>query len=95
MPLDGVSPEIAGWVTVNVAALVVVPPAVVMAIGPEPAPAGTTAVTSLSETTVYVLATVPPKLTELAPVNPVPVMSTVAPWSPLAGVKLEIVGAGS
>jgi hypothetical protein len=48
----------------------------------------------VAETTVNEAAAVPPKLTEVAPVKPVPVIVTVAPLAALVGVKLVIVGAG-
>jgi hypothetical protein len=50
-------------VTVNSAALVAVPPAVVIVILPVTAPAGTVAVTLASDTTANVVAFTPPNAT--------------------------------
>src|SRR6185312_15779089 len=83
-----------GGVTVKLPLDVAVPPAVVTLRGPLVAPAGTTAVSWLSESTVKLLASVPLKLTRLAPVKPLPVSVTVLPAALLVGVKLVSVGAG-
>jgi hypothetical protein len=80
-------------VTVKVATLVAVPPAVVTFHLPEAAPAGTVAVICVAELTVKV-AVAEPSLTELAPVKFVPVNVTLVPTGPLAGEKLKTVGAG-
>jgi len=53
-------------VTVKLAALVAVPPAVAIVIFPVTAPVGTVAVTCVSEFTVNVVAFTPPKLTLVA-----------------------------
>jgi hypothetical protein len=47
----------------------------------------------VAETTVNDVATVPPKLTAVAPVKSVPVIVTVAPSAALVGVKEVMVGA--
>jgi hypothetical protein len=72
--------------------LVAVPPGVVTAIGPVVALLGTVAVIWVSEATVYA-AEAPLKLTDVAPVKPVPVIVTTVPESPLAGVNEPIDGA--
>src|SRR6266545_193390 len=93
-PVAGEKDEIvgAGCVTVKLEALVAVPPPVVTSMGPVVAPDGTVPVICVSEFTVKV-APVPLKVTELAPVNAVPLITTVVPTGPLVGVKDEIVGA--
>lgn len=95
VPLAGAKDEMvgAGGVTVNAVALVAVPPGVVTLIVPVDAPVGTVAVTEVSEPTVND-AEVAPNVTLVVPVKPVPVMVTLAPTGPLAGVKDEIVGTG-
>jgi hypothetical protein len=80
-------------VTVKLLLLVAVPPPVVTLHCPELAPAGTVAVTEVAEFTVNA-ADAAPRLTELAPVRFVPVKVTLVPDGPLAGEKLERVGAG-
>jgi hypothetical protein len=80
-------------VTVKVATLVAVPPAVVTLHLAEAAPAGTDAVICVAEFTVKVAVT-EPSLTELAPVKFVPVNVTLAPTGPLDGEKPDTVGAG-
>jgi hypothetical protein len=56
-----------------------VAPGVVTVMSTVPVPAGAVAMISVSDTTVKLVAAVVPKLTPVAPVNPVPVMSTVVP----------------
>jgi hypothetical protein len=70
-----------------------VPPGVVTATSPE-APPATTAVMLVGDTILKEVASVPPKLTEVAPEKFVPVMVTVPPAALLVGVKLVTVGAG-
>jgi len=72
--------------------LVAVPPDVVIAIFPVFAPAGTVAVTCVSEFTVKVVAATLPNVTFVPCVNPVPVIVTAVPTSPLVGVKPLMVG---
>ena len=79
--------------TVNVPALVAVPPGVVTDIFPVVAPAGTVAVICVAELTVKV-ELIPLNLTSVAPVKFVPVITMLAPMRPLVGLKLVIVGAG-
>jgi hypothetical protein len=81
-------------VTLKLALEVALPPGVVTLSGPLVAPAGTTAVSWLSLTTVKLLASVPPTATLLALVNPLPERVTLVPTAPLVGVKLVRVGAG-
>ncbi len=83
-----------GALTVKLLEEVALPPGVVTLRGPFVAPAGTTAVSWLSESTVKLAASVPLKLTLLAPVNPLPVNVTVLPTAPEVGLKLLSVGAG-
>jgi hypothetical protein len=97
LPLDGLNDVIRGAgtdvvVTVKLDELVALPPGVVTVIGPLVAPLGTVALICVSELTAYV-ADVPLKLTEVAPVRPVPVIVTESPVAPLVGVKEPIAGA--
>lgn len=94
-PLVGLNDEIvgAGCVTVKAVALVAVPTGVVTTIVPVDAPLGTVAVNDVLETTVNV-ALVPPKVTFVVPVKPLPVIVTFVPTGPLVGLNDEIVGAG-
>ena len=99
-PLVGLNDVIvgAGW-TVKFVELVAVPPGVVTRIGPVVAVAGTVAVICVSELKTNAADTLPGgvcllKVTELAPVNPVPVMTTVVPTGPLVGLNEVIVGTG-
>ena len=78
--------------TVNVAELDAVPPAVVMAIFPVMAPVGTVAVTCVLEFTVKLVAFTPPKVTLVVWARLFPMMTTEVPTGPLVGLKLEIVG---
>src|SRR5438309_8576365 len=93
-PLVGVKLVIVGAlaVTVKLLLLVAVPPGVVTPIGPLVAPLGTVAVIEVAELTLKAALT-PLKATALAPVKLVPLMLTLVPTGPLAGVKLLIVGA--
>ena len=58
------------------------------------APGGTVAEMEVAEARVTVAAATPLKVTEVAPVRFVPVMTTLVPMIPEAGVKLVTVGAG-
>lgn len=69
---------------------VAVPPDVVTLTEPV-APVPTTAVICVAVTTLKLAAAVPPKLTAVAPVRPVPVIVTVAPAAAVVGVKELIV----
>ena len=79
-------------VTEKDAELLAEPVGVVTVILPVAAPAGTVAVTCVSEFTVKVVAATPPKATRFVPVNPEPVITTRVPGGPLLGVKLDIKG---
>ena len=93
-PEDGVNDVIAGmWETVKLAALVAVPPAVVMLILPVVASVGTVAVTEFADTTLNVVASIPLNVTSVAPNRLVPVMVTDVPDGPEVGVNEDIVGA--
>jgi hypothetical protein len=76
--------------TVKFVELVPVPEGVVTAIFPVVAPVGTVAVICVDEFTVNV-ALVPLNVTDVAPVKPVPVMTTEAPTAPEVGVNEVIV----
>src|SRR2546422_11630385 len=95
-PLVGVKLVIVGALatTVNVLALVAVPPGVVTLSGPVVAPAGTVAWIAVAEVTVKLVLT-PLNVTAVAPVKFVPLVVTLAPTDPLVGVKPVIVGAGA
>jgi hypothetical protein len=66
--------------------------AVVMAIFPVNAAAGTVAVTCVSEFTLKALAVTPLKVTAVVPVRLTPVMTTDVPTGPFSGAKLLICG---
>src|SRR6476620_9173364 len=84
-------------ITVKGVALVAVPPAVVIVIGPVVAPFGTIAVTLVVMTVVTVAGT-PLKATCVRPglgSKPLPLTVTTVPGGPLAGAKPAMTGAGS
>jgi hypothetical protein len=97
-PADGLTPVMVGGATnVNWSAVPValVPPGVVTVISMVPADcAGAVAVILLELLMVKVLAAVPPKLTAVAPVNPVPLIVTLVPPAvgPEAGLTLVTEG---
>ena len=92
-PLPGEKPLIAGVrLTVKEVALVAVPAAVVTAMTPVVAPAGTVAVILTGVLTVKVAA-VPLNVTDDAPAKLAPLMATLVPAVPVDGVKLVIRGA--
>jgi hypothetical protein len=78
---------VGGAVTVKSLELVAVPDGVVTAIFPVVAPDGERAEICVAELTVNVEVT-PLNFTDVAPVNPVPLMTTDVPLAPLDGVKL-------
>ena len=80
-----------GTLTVKLLALVAVPLGVVTLSAPLVAPAGTVATITVSEVTEKLAPTVF-NVTAVAPVKFAPLIVTLLPTSPLAGVKLEIVG---
>jgi hypothetical protein len=80
-------------VTVNADVLVVVPAGVSTVIEPPVAPAGTVAVTEESEATAKGIV-VPFKRTAVAPLKPVPRITTRVPEGPLIGPKEKIDGPG-
>src|SRR6267378_2626382 len=91
-PLAGVKLAIVGGlITVKLPALLAVAAGLVTLMGPEAAPAGTVAVIALAELTVK-LALVPLNRTAVAVLKFVPLIVTLVPTGPLAGVKLAIVG---
>jgi hypothetical protein len=80
-------------VTMKSVALVAVPPGVVTVIFPVTAPLGTVAVICVpEELTENVAAETPPNLTDVAPVKPVPLITTTVPTCPLGGEKDVIAG---
>ena len=89
-PLGGLKLAITG-VTLNFFELPN-PPGVKIPIPPVLAPLGTVAVTCVAELTVNVVAFIPPNVTLLACVKPVPVMMTGVPTGPLGGAKLVMAG---
>src|SRR2546430_14009350 len=89
--LAGVKLVIGVGLTVNTLRLVAVPPDVATVIDPVVKPAGTVAWIAVAEFTVK-LALAPLKRTAVVPVKFVPLIVTVVPTGPLAGVKLVIVG---
>ena len=91
-PLCGVkSVIVGGCITVKLPALVAVPPGPVTLSGPLAAPAGTVAWIAVSDATENDAA-VPLNATAVAFVKFVPVIVTLAPSIPLAGVKSVITG---
>src|SRR5436190_339107 len=92
-PLAGVKLVIVGGLmtSVNALALVAVPLGVVTPISPVVVPAGTVVCMAVAEVTVKLALTVL-NVTPVAPVLLVPLMVTLVPTGPLAGVKLVIVG---
>jgi hypothetical protein len=78
--------------TVKLPVLLAVPPGVVTKIFPVVAVAGTVAEIWVPESTAK-LAAVPLNLTKVAPVKPVPVMTTDVPTGPEVGVNDVMVGA--
>jgi hypothetical protein len=97
VPLAGENDEMVGGgggATVKFEVEVAVPPGVVTAIGPVPAPLGTVAVICVADDTLNADAGVPANETEVAPLRPLPEIVTLVPTGPLDGLKEEIVGAG-
>src|SRR5207247_1159959 len=76
--------------TVNTLALVAVPPGVVTPSAPVVAVAGTVAVIAVAEFTAKLPLT-PLNVTAVVPVKLVPLIGTLVPAGPFAGVKLVIV----
>lgn len=84
-PLDGV--KLVNWgSTLKLPELVATSDEVTTEIRPFPADVGTTAEIEVEELTVK-LALTPLNKTSVTPLNPVPVMTTVAPTFPLEGEK--------
>jgi hypothetical protein len=81
-------------VTVKSASAVAAPPGVVMPILPVVAPAGTTVLIWVDESTAKMAGT-PPKVTPVVPFRFVPVTVTVVPGGPDDGVKARIAGAAN
>ena len=80
-------------ITLKMAVLVAVPPAVVTLIVPVVAPLGTVVLIEVAERTVKIAA-VPLKLTAVAPVKLEPDMVMIVPTLPAVGEKVVILGAG-
>src|SRR5450755_4130695 len=97
-PAVGDIPEIVGGGRyVNVPNETPVPIAVVTLRLTAPVPTGDTAVIWVAEFTTKLAAAVPPKSTAVAPMNPVPVMTTLVPplCGPDVGMKPVMFGAGT
>lgn len=90
-PLVGVNDVIVGAATYVNPANVAVPPGVATLTSPE-APAATTATIVVGETIVNDDAGIPPKLTLVAPIKPLPVIVTDNPLPEVVGVNEVIVG---
>src|SRR5207302_1782813 len=91
-PIVGVKLVIVGGlIMVKLLPLVAVPAGVVTLMGPVVAPAGTVAWIAVAEFTVNV-APIPLNRTAVAPVKLLPLIVTLNPTGPLAGVKPVIVG---
>ena len=82
---------VGGLIMVKLLPLVAVPAGVVTLMGPVVAPAGTVAWIAVAEFTVNV-APIPLNRTAVAPVKLLPLIVTLNPTGPLAGVKPVIVG---
>ena len=93
-PLAGEKLVIVGAlaVTTKPLALVAVPPGVVTRIRPVVAPAGTSARIEVAESTMKPALTAL-KVTAVTPTKPVPLIVTIVPTGPLAGVKPVMLGA--
>ena len=85
-------PEVLAATGVKLPVLVAVPPGVVTVIFPVVIPEGITAVICVALSTTNEVAATPLKLTVVAPVKLVPVMTTLSPVQAVVGVKLVIVG---
>src|ERR1700694_1759892 len=81
-------------VTVKLAVEVTLPPGAVTVMAPVVAPLGTVVLILMSEFTVKVAVWLLKKWTAVAPVKPLPLITTGVPTGPLVGVKLLIVGGG-
>ena len=90
VPEVGENEETVGT-TPNEAALVPAPAGVLIAMGPVRALEGTVAVTWESDFTLN-FADTPLKVTDVDPVNPVPLMVTFVPTGPEVGLKLVMDG---
>jgi hypothetical protein len=74
---------------------VAMPPGALTVIGPAPeAPLGTVVLILMSEFTVKVGWLVPLKATAVAPVNPLPLITTGVPTGPWLGLKLLMITGG-
>lgn len=100
VPIEGANELLNGYSSntsppiVMFVVLVTVPPGVVTEMAPVVAPTGILAVICVAEFTVKLVALVPLKLTVVAPVKSVPVITTGEPIAPDVGVNDEIVGGG-
>src|SRR5665213_89264 len=80
--------------TANAVDEVAVTPATVTEIAPVVAPLGTVVLICESDVTVNAAVLLLKKVTAVAPVNPVPLITTDVPTGPFVGPKLVIVGPG-
>ena len=93
-PLPGLKLEIAGAATVILKFVldVVVPAGVVTAMTPVVVPLAIVAVICVALFTVKLAAALPLKVTAVAPVKSVPVITTETPTAPVVGLKVDMAG---
>jgi hypothetical protein len=93
---DHAGPGAHVYVNIELGPGVLVPAGVVTVTGTAPDPAGDVTVIWVADTTVTAVPGELPNSTEVAPVNPVPVMVTTVPPAagPVAGLSETTVGAG-
>src|SRR5258708_31052698 len=86
-PVSGVKPVIVWGCMLKVKPFLVAKLVGVVTLTTPEAPAPTTALMVVGDTTIKELAAMPPKLTPVTPVKLVPVILTAVPVAPLVGVK--------
>lgn len=92
-PVSGATVVIVGGGLISkFVSLLAMPVGVITLIGPDTAPVGTVAVICDGELTVKAEAAMPPKLTDVAPVRFVPVITTCVPAGLVVGANEVIVG---
>jgi len=82
-----------GGITTKVESLKSLPTGVVTPINPLVAPVGTVIMIWFESTTVNVVEA-PLRVTDVAPLKPVPLMVTEDPIAPASGLKLRMTGGG-
>ena len=93
-PEAGLKPDTVGEANTSKFVLLIVTPLVVTEMGPSAAPAGTVVVIVVGETSVAPAIIPLKKVTVAGEVKFVPVMVTVVPTAPLAGLNPAMVGVG-